>query len=126
MKKVFCLVMFFVLVFVGFGFSADKSVTVGWQDGNSSGTVASWDVFTGTSATGPWTLGKNQPYYDKGAAAEYQTTFTISVPDNAVTTIFFKANGIGTNGLRSVDSNIASKAYDTRTEPIAPTNFNVK
>lgn len=126
MKKIWLAVIVLSLFLVSFLYAADKTVTVGWQDNNPAGTIASWNVYSGTSATGPWALVKNQAFYDKGAATEYQTTFTITVPDNAVTTIYIKANSVGTNGLASVDSNVASKAYDTRTEPSAPQNFNIK
>jgi len=106
--------------------AADISTTFGWQqDGIAD--VASWNIYRSSSASGPWTLLKNQVKYTlSGGATEYQTTAGVTVADNALTTVYFKANTVGTNGLVSVDSNVISKTYDTRTAPSAPTNFNVK
>lgn len=118
---VFCCIM--VAQFVG---AASIDTTFGWQQ-DLSQPVVSWDVFRGPSATGPWTLLKNQPYYVlSGGATEYLTTTVVVVTDNAITNVWFKAQTIGTNGLRSGDSTIISKAYDTRTAPTAPGSFNVK
>lgn len=126
MKRFICLIALMAVLFASGSFAADISTTWGWTDGNAAGTVASWDMFRGPSATGPWTLLKNQVFYDKGTATEYRTTALVTVADNAQTTVYFKAQTVGTNGLRSTDSNIISKAYDTRVTPSAPGDFNVK
>jgi hypothetical protein len=130
MKKIFMLFIVFAMILsltMTYTFAADVNTTVGWQDTNTAGLVVSWDVFRGTSATGPWTFIKNQAYYAlTGGATEYQTTFLVTVPNNALTTVYFKAQTVGTGGLRSVDSNVANKVYDTRVAPSAPEQFNVK
>jgi hypothetical protein len=127
MKRFLMLViMLTVAFFAQVGFAADVNTTFGWQQDNIND-VASWDVFRAPAASGPWTLLKNQAKYTLvPPATEYQTTAAVNVPDNAQTTVWFKAQTLGTTGLRSVDSNIISKAYDTRTAPAAPGNFNVK
>jgi len=121
MKRFICL-MFIVLslMFSTFVMAADVPTTWKWEDTNDAGTVASWNIFKGTSATGPWTVEKNQVFYDKGAAVSYQTSDPVTVPNNAQTTVWFKANTVGTSGLTSADSNIISVTYDTRVTPIAP------
>jgi hypothetical protein len=126
MKKLFWL-MFIVLsmMFSTVAIAADVPTTWGWQDTNTAGTVASWNLYSAPSATGPWTLEKNQPYYDKGAETLYKTSDAVTVADNTQTTVWFKANTVGTNGLTSVDSNIISFTYDTRVTPIAPVIINI-
>jgi len=121
MKKLLCALIIVVAAFFATtGFAADVPTTWKWEDTNAAGTVTSWNLFRGASASGPWVVVKNQPFYDKGAAASYQTSNPVTVPDNAQTTVWFKANTVGTNGLTSVDSNIISTVYDTRVIPIAP------
>ena len=125
MKKfIISLVVFCFILVAQISGATDVSTTFGWQQ-DLSIPVASWDVFRSSSATGPWTLLKNQPYYTI-SGSEYLTTATVVVPSNAVTIVYFKAQTIGTNTLRSIDSNIISKSYDTRTGPEAPGSFNVK
>jgi len=126
MKKFLIGLVVIVAFFATTAFGAERTTTWGWTDDNVTGTVVSWDIFRGASATGPWTLVTNQVFYDKGVATEYRTTAAVTVADNAETTVFFKAQTLGTNGLRSTDSNIISVLYDTRTAPVAPGNFNVK
>lgn len=126
MKKFLILaIMLTIAFFAQVGNAADVNTTFGWQQ-DISHAVSGWDIFRGPAAAGPWTLLKNQAYYDKGAAAEYLSTAAVNVPDDAQTTVYFKAVTIGATGLRSVDSNIISKVYDTRVAPAAPTGFNVK
>jgi hypothetical protein len=125
------MVMLTVAFFAQVGVAADVNVntTFGWTQDNAA-VVASTDVFRGSSATGPWTLLKNQPMYTLvPPAVEYQTTAAVAVPEGAQTTVWFKAQNIGTvaqGSLRSADSTIISKTYDTRVAPAAPGSFNVK
>jgi hypothetical protein len=127
MKK-FLVCLFIVLTVAFFatsGFAADVPTTWGWEDSNATGTIASWNLYSGPSAAGPWTLEKNQPFYDKGAETLYKTSDAVTVANNAQTTVWFKANTVGTNGLTSVDSNIISFTYDTRVTPVAPVIINI-
>jgi hypothetical protein len=125
MKKL-ALAFLFVFAFCWSAQAADISTTFAWQQ-ETPAAVISTDVFRGPTATGPWTMVKNQPMYTLGAGeTEWKTTAAITVADNAQTTVYFKAQNIGANGLRSVDSNIISKTYDTRVAPSAPSNFTVK
>lgn len=125
MKKFLIGLVLTVAFFAQVAYGADISSTWGWGQSSITG-IASTDVFRGSSATGPWTLVKNQPIYTLvPPATEYQTTAAVNVPDNAQTTVWFKAQNVGTTGLRSVDSNIMSHVYDTRVTPAAPTGFRV-
>jgi len=125
MKKILIGLVLICALFAQVAYGADISTTFAWEQSLAQ-PVASWDVFRGTSATGPWTLLKNQAYYAlTGGATEYQTTSLVTVADSAQTTVWFKAQTLGTNGLRSVDSGIISKVYDTRVAPVAPAGFRV-
>lgn len=125
MRKFLIGLVLICALFAQVGYAADVSTTFGWTQDSITG-LASTDVFRGSSATGPWTLLKNQALYTLvPPATEYQTTAAVNVPDNAQTTVWFKAQNVGTTGLRSVDSGIISKAYDTRVAPVAPAGFRV-
>lgn len=128
MKKflISLLMILTVAFFAQVGFTADVPTTFKWEDTNVAGAVTSWDVFSSNSAAGPWVVIKNQLFYDKGAELSYQTTATVIVPDNAQTTVFFKAQTVGVEGLRSGDSNIISYLYDARVTPIAPVIIEIK
>lgn len=125
MKRILIGLVLMCVLFAQVVYGADISTTWGWQQ-DLAQPVASWDVFRSTTASGPWTLVKNQTFYALvPPATEYQTTSLVTVPDNALTVVYYMAQTIGTSGIRSVNSTVISKSYDTRVAPATPTGFRV-
>lgn len=124
MQLLLLAVIIFMTMLVGTSFAIDKTTSFFWTQSLVS-PIASWDIFRGTSVTGPWTLVKNVPFYALGTATEYTTSAPITVPDNSQSTVFFTIQATGTNGLKSALVPAITGSYDTRITPIVPAGYRV-
>lgn len=110
-----------MLVAVPLAMAAEQPVTFAW------GQVivpdfAGWKLYKSETAGGPYLHVVNIAY--TGQQSEYQSTQSITAPDNAKTTLYFVITAFDFNGNESEYSNEASKTFDFEA-PAVPITFRI-
>jgi len=138
--KSFLILAISLLISISVAFAGDKELTFAWeQTADDLDVLDHWTLYKSEdpAAAWPWTKVGDVPYAGT-ELPEYQAPFTITVPDNAETSLWFKMIAVDTGGLESDPSvaaipapvvidflppkpPVASGSYDAQTKTVTIT-----
>jgi hypothetical protein len=99
------------LVIVIAAHGANVTKTFGWaQAGEDLPYLKEWRLYSATAEGGPYTLAATVPYGGT-PQAEYTSAQTITFPDGANTTKWFRLTAVNVENIESVPSNTISVLY---------------